>query len=590
MTRRDYLIAAALLGAVGCGGNPPVSDDDDGPDASNPDAVVPIDAGTDAPTDASPDAWAPVVPPEIDGRLVINEFMANNVYTLPAASGPGLDWIELYNPTDTAIPLQGYALTDDLAVPRKAPIGAGVTIPPRSRLVLWADDNPGAGPTHLGFHLATEGGSIGLSRPDGSYLDRVTYGDQSTDFSAAREPDGSNLWRVQWLATPGAVNNGTGGQPIGVEVPTAPPEAVPAAGDLSERLLGYDALPSIALTISPEGIASLRAQPLVSVPAQITFAGRTYGQIGVRLKGQNSFQPIDMKPSLRLHIDKYNDDARFFGLKDMTLNNMDNDLSMMHERLAYYVARQAGIPASRATHALLTINGQFYGLYLNLETVKKKMVGRWFANDTGSLFEATDVDFAPSYVSQFALEAGPDDRTMLTGLANALTNPSADAAIAAAGNFANMDQFRRFWAMCSLIGQFDSFPFSAPGDDFLVYADPTSQRLSFIPWGMDETFYSGSLNPTTITSSVMARKCLDSPACFQAYVDEVWALQTMTESIGLAAERDRVIAQIAPHVAADLRKPYTNEQVAESQGALYWFIHERRANLGTMLPPPSAGQ
>ena len=596
MTRRllTCAVVGALAGAAGCGGGSGTTGDD-GPDATIIDARPAdaadarlIDAGVDAAIDAAPDAMVPVVPPAIDGRLTINEFMAANALTVPAETGPALDWIELYNPTAQAIPLTGYTLTDDLAVPRKAVIGAGVVIPAHGRLVVWADDNPAAGPTHLGFHLASESGVIGLARPDGSFIDRVAYGEQTTDFSAAREPDGSDRWRVEWLASPGATNPGTGGAPAPVEDPATAPEQVPAAGDLSERLLGYDALPELELTIAPAGIASLQAQPFTAVPAQVRFAGRTYGPVGVRLKGQNSFQPITAKPSLRILVDKYHDDARLFGLKDLTLNNMDDDLSMMHERLAYWIARQAGVPASRATHALLTVNGQFYGLYTNVETVKKKMVGRWFADAEGPLFEATDVDFAPAYVGQYALESGPDDRHLLVGVANALTAPSADQAITVAGNYADLDRFRRFWALCSIVGQFDSFPYSNPGDDYHVYADPTSGRLAFIPWGMDESFYSGSYHVSSNVASILARRCKESPACYQAYVDEVWDLLAMTEAIGLAAERVRVRDQIAPHVLRDTRKPYTDQEVAASQQALYWFITERRMRIGEMLPPPSS--
>ena len=72
---------------------------------------------------------------------------------------------------------------------------------------------------------------------------------------------------------------------------------------------------------------------------------------------------------------------------------MHSDFSMMHERIAYWVARQAGVPASRANHALVTVNGQLYGLYANVETVKKHILSRVFGNNTGSLFSATDVDF-----------------------------------------------------------------------------------------------------------------------------------------------------------------------------------------------------
>jgi hypothetical protein len=261
---------------------------------------------------------------------------------------------------------------------------------------------------------------------------------------------------------------------------------------------------------------------------------------------------------------------------------MSGDLSMMHERLAYWIMRHAGVPASRANHLRLTVNGQNYGLYTNLETVKRKMIGRWFSDDTGSLFEATDVDFVSNLIPGYELESGPDDRSRLLGVASALTMASADAAISAASQHADLAAFRRFWATCSVIGQFDSFPYSVPGDDYFVYADPTSGRLAFLPWGMDETFYSGSIDVTAV-HSVLARRCKESPACWNAYKQQVMAVQTLTETLDLAGERVRVIQQIAPYVAADTRKPYSDEQVAQSQADLYWFIHERRSNLSTML-------
>jgi hypothetical protein len=73
----------------------------------------------------------------------------------------------------------------------------------------------------------------------------------------------------------------------------------------------------------------------------------------------------------------------------------------------------------------------------------------------------------------------------------------------------------------------------------------------------------------------------------QEWADQTWNILALTETLGLEAERQRVIAQVAPHVAADTRKSYTNAQVASSQMDLYWFLRNRRADLGTMLPPPS---
>jgi hypothetical protein len=562
-------LLAPLLVAGGCGQPPTVHEDPGCPDG------LPADAE------------GPGVPPEVDGRLVINELMAKNVLTTVDEAGEVADWIELYNPTSQPIPLGGYTLTDDLHQPHKCTLPASAVVPAQGYLVLWADGRPEAGPTHLNFRLAKDGGEVGLARPDGSWIDRIAYDAQEVDFSAARTPDGSDHWQILWHPTPGAANPAGDGQPVGPEVASEPPEQVPAAGDLSERILGYDVIPELALEVPPDSLAALAVDPRTAAPAYLVYDGRTYGPVGINIKGQETFMPFDQKPSLRIKVGKFAPGARFFGLKDLTLNNMASDFSMMHERLAYLIARTAGVPASRSNHALLTVNGQFYGLYANVETVRKRMIARWFDDASGPLHEAEDADFVGAQIAAgFDHKDGPDDRSLLMRLAQALTLPSADTAIAEAGRSANLAQFRRFWALCSVIAQFDSMPYSVPGDDYFAYADPTSGRLWFVPWGMDETFYSVQHDVLQI-HSVLARRCMESPACFQDYVDQTWELQALLEQMDMLGERERVIAQIAPYVELDTRKPYTTGQVAASQQDLYWFFRERRRELERMLPPAS---
>jgi hypothetical protein len=555
------------------------------------DALLPgqPDAATSAP-DAVP-ATRPDARPAVgpdggdDGLVTINELMVANAATVGDGQGLASPWVELYNPTAVPVPLGGYALTDDLGAPGKAVLAGDLVLPAAGHLVLWLDGGAAQG-AHVGLVLNPKGGVLALARPDGSFVDRVEYGAQETDLSAAREPDGSDRWAIEWHASPGAANPGGAGAPMGREVVADPPEAVPAAGDLTERILGYDVFPDLGLTVAPDKVAALLADPLTYVPALLVYDGRSYGPVGIRLKGSTSFEPFDKKPSLKIKIDEYIDGAKFFGMKDMTLNNMHGDFSMMHERLAYYVARKAGIPASRSNHARLTVNGDFYGLYAQVETVKKQLVKRWFDDNSGPLFEATDVDFVASFLPLYQLESGADDRSLIAGLDQALTLASPDAAIAAAASYVDMPELLRFMAMCAVIGQFDSFPYSDPGDDIHLYADPTSGRLSFMPWGMDETFYSGQFDVKKV-HSVLAKTCLASPACAQAWADQIWDVLTVMEGLGLEAERQRIIAQIAPSVAEDRRKWYTDAQVTQSQLDLYWFLNDRRMNLGTMVPPPS---
>jgi hypothetical protein len=572
-------------GTTGVGGSPATGT---GGSVVTPDGGAGGAAGAAGTPDAGPMGTPDAQVAALDRQVVINEFMAGNVLTVKDEGGHAGDWVELYNAGDQDVPLGGYALTDDLASPRKAVLPAGLVLPAHGRLVLWLDGNPPAGPTHLALALVRAGGTLALARADGSFVDRITYGEQAVDFSAAREPDGSDAWVIEWHASPAAANPAGAGRPASPEDLALPPEAVPAAGDVSERILGYNVIPELSLTIAPAEWASLLAAPDTYVPVTLTFDGRAYGPVGVHVKGMQSFEPIDQKPSLHINVDKFAAGAAFFNLSDITLNNMHSDPSMMHERIAYWAARQAGgIPASRANHAMLTVNGQLYGLYTNVETVKKRFLGRWFSDATGPLFSATDVDFQAMYIPFFELVAGPDDRSMLSGIATALaTNSNPDTAMAVVAAYAHMDEMIRFWATTAVIGQFDSFPYSEPGDDYFAYADPTTRRLWFMPWGMDETFLSSDIDILGRMRAPVAVTCQASAPCKQKLVSAVWDVLAKAEALGWVAEQARVAAQIAPYVARDTRRHHTDDAVAAAQMDMGFFLSDRRAQIQTMIPAP----
>ena len=538
--------------------------------------------GDDDPADAAPQ---PDVPPEIDGKLVINEVMADNALTVQDETGIAADWIELYNPSDRDVSLYGYGVTDDIDEPHKAVLPDGLAVPAGGYLVLWLDGAPDKGPAHVGLRVAREAGEVALSRPDRSPIDRLRYAEQAVDFSAARTPDGSDEWTITWHPTPGEANQDGDGAPVGLEVEDAAPEEIPAAGDLSEQILGDDVMPEIELIIPPASAAALDSQPFVYVEATLVYDGRSYGPVGLRLKGGNSFLPLSQKAAFRINIDEFASGAKFFGMDDLTLNNMSTDYSMMHDRAAYWIARKLGLPASRANHALVTVNGEFYGLFSNVETVKSRMMPRWFDDPSGPLYEATDVDFTSAYVAAFEHEGGPDDRTLIQQTADALASGVPATAIAAVASYVDMSHFRRFWAMSAVIGQFDAFPYSNPGDDFFVYADPTSARLHFMPWGMDETFYAGDFDVKQV-HSVLATACMQVTGCYDAWVDEVWTVMDEVDQMDLLGRLDFIQAQIAPHVSRDVRKPYTNGRVQTYQENIRWFINDRRTNLQQMLGPP----
>lgn len=142
-------------------------------------------------------------------ELYINEFMASNIASVETPDGDFSDWLELYNPTSSAVDLGGWTLTDDLSAPTKHVMPDGVIVPAGGFLILWADDDEETeGPTHLNFHMAIEGESLGLYAPDGTPVDTLDYEPQASDISVARVPDGSDTWELTDQPTPGESNGG----------------------------------------------------------------------------------------------------------------------------------------------------------------------------------------------------------------------------------------------------------------------------------------------------------------------------------------------------------------------------------------------
>jgi len=82
------------------------------------------------------------------------------------------------------------------------------------------------------------------------------------------------------------------------------------------------AVPSLRIEIPVEGMRVLRQyhqvwrQPRterIDVQATVREAGRVYTNVAIHLKGSFTFQPIDAKPSLTLHFDKFAPGQHFHG-------------------------------------------------------------------------------------------------------------------------------------------------------------------------------------------------------------------------------------------------------------------------------------
>ncbi len=172
---------------------------------SNPDSVIvdfvrfgPIEA--DVSIGRFPNGTGPftrMVPsfngPNTNGEsfnVVINEYMATNSTTAADEFGDFDDWIELYNNSSQAVDLTGYLLSDNENRPDKYTFPPGSVIGPGQYFIIWADNEPEQGPYHAEFALSASGEEVILSLPDTSTIDYFAFGQQITDVSEGRFPNG----------------------------------------------------------------------------------------------------------------------------------------------------------------------------------------------------------------------------------------------------------------------------------------------------------------------------------------------------------------------------------------------------------------
>lgn len=139
-------------------------------------------------------------------QVFVNELLASNSTVVADPDfGDFADWIELYNAEPDAVDLSGYTLTDDLEEPDRWQIPDGTIIPAGGFLLIWADDEDTG--LHTDFKLSAGGEQVGLYAPDGTAVDTLTYGEQTTDISLGRSPDGGQSFQLFETPTPGASNS-----------------------------------------------------------------------------------------------------------------------------------------------------------------------------------------------------------------------------------------------------------------------------------------------------------------------------------------------------------------------------------------------
>jgi hypothetical protein len=155
--------------------------------------------------------------PPIGPAPLINEVMPDNVSAFSSPTGEFWDWIELYNPNDEAIALEGFGIEDDSGDGRW--LFPAMQLSAGGHLLVYAsglDRRVPGEPLHTQFGLRGAGETLSLRDPFGREVDRWQVPSLNPDQSVGRAPDGGEEW-VKYSkeqATPGQENGAATQGPV----------------------------------------------------------------------------------------------------------------------------------------------------------------------------------------------------------------------------------------------------------------------------------------------------------------------------------------------------------------------------------------
>jgi hypothetical protein len=356
------------------------------------------------------------------------------------------------------------------------------------------------------------------------------------------------------------------------------PADVASPGSRQAEIFDPDTVQTFELGIAAADLERMKvALPLrITVPATFRWKDVYLAEVGVRYKGNSSSSPDQKhKRGFLVDFDATVAGQRLFDLRSLALDNGIQFGSLFSERLITEVLRQVGVPASRANYARVVLNGQYIGLYVNVERIGKPFLERAFADPEGNLYKCDEGgpganlawlgDDPAAYAKAF--EAKTNEKTAdladLVALARMLEEtPDAEIAEAIGRSF-EIDRFLRMTAVLLLAGAFDQYTgFNA--HNYYLYREPATGRWSYIPWDLDVGFADNAFGtipvidrwnaawPLPVVPRPLLERILDDPgqlASYRRYAAEYLEAHFLPAT--LEVRLDALFAQAKPHLVDD---------------------------------------
>ena len=356
------------------------------------------------------------------------------------------------------------------------------------------------------------------------------------------------------------------------------------------------------------GVAARQGVEFDYVQASLKINDWTFPEVAARFKGNGSYLRAtrggDNKISIKVDLNKYVKGQKLAGLTTLNFQNNITDAGWMNEVLAYRLYRDAGALAPRTTYAqvYLTVGNQaetYLGLYSISENVDENFAQDRFGTRKGAIFKPSTRDLFSDWGNDWAsYNQSYDPKTDLTDAQkqriialSRLVTKASDAEFAAKiGDFVDLDDFARYFAVLVWIANTDSL--LQNGQNFYTYLHPDTNRMHFIAWDQDFSFGNGSgrnnygvpvFSPTG-NSRFLAR--MYNVEAFRAKYLALMA--TYSDRLFLAERFTQQINEIAPAIRPSIQLEGEQwvgsfDAIASGRSGIVPFVTSRAASVKSEL-------
>jgi spore coat protein CotH len=298
-----------------------------------------------------------------------------------------------------------------------------------------------------------------------------------------------------------------------------------APADATGDFMDGSGISFIEINVAPTEKNALQANPRAYVRAQMTekqLVGYRIGavgtsvplEVGVHLKGSaGSFRNFDDRPALTINMDKYKKKQNFHGMDKWHLNNSVQDGGYLHESMARWLFLKAGLPATRARHGWLRLNGRDLGLFVLVEGFDKPWLKRQFGRSDGNLYDGgfcQDLDGGKKL-----LEGSGTDQPDLKKVWAAMGEGDPVKRLAGLDALVDIDQVLAFAVMENFMAHWDGYVNNV--NNYRIYFDPArAGKMILLPSGMDQMWGDPNFNIFGSRGALIA-KLLECPGVRARY-------------------------------------------------------------------------